>query len=471
MGDNTIAKTNADWDLASADPTLKALGHLAAIIASSSDAIVSKTLDGVVVSWNPGAEAIFGYAAAEIIGKSIRLLIPDDLQQEEDYVLAQIKRGERITAFDTIRKRKDGSLINVSLTISPIHDDKGEIIGIAKIAQDISRRKRDELSLKRSEAFARSVIEASPDCLKVMDLDGNLQFINANGQKLLELNHANKCIGMGWSTLWPAETRDIVRQAIADAKDGKGARFEASCETFGGRLKWWDVVVEPVLDETGRCERIISISRDITEKKNAEEARELLMREVSHRANNLLAVVQAVSRQTARETSGEAFADRLSERLQSLSTSQSLLIEGGWVSVCLHELIRRQLSFLGELAEHRLKVTGSDMRLKPQAVQGLGMAFHELATNAVKYGAYANDTGVVAITWQIDGSKDEPQFSLNWTEKNGLPVSEPERSGFGRTVIERMTAGAISGEVKMTFDPDGIRCLIAAPVQNLAVKG
>src|SRR5258708_16837364 len=116
--------------------------HLAAIIASSDDAIVSKTLDGVITSWNPGAQRIFGYTAEEAVGQSIKLIIPPDRWGEEDEVLARIRRGERVDHFDTVRRAKDGRLLNISLTVSPIKERSGKIVGASKVARDMTERAR-----------------------------------------------------------------------------------------------------------------------------------------------------------------------------------------------------------------------------------------------------------------------------------------------------------------------------------------
>jgi PAS domain S-box-containing protein len=124
--------------------------HLAAVVASSDDAIVSKDLDGTIKSWNPAAERIFGYTAAEAIGKSIRLIIPDDRQSEEDEVLRRVRSGERVDHFETVRQRKDGTLVPISLTVSPIKDRRGTIIGASKIARDITERKAAEEATRRS---------------------------------------------------------------------------------------------------------------------------------------------------------------------------------------------------------------------------------------------------------------------------------------------------------------------------------
>src|SRR5881227_988179 len=130
------------------DDALRAL--LAAIVDCSDDAIVSKTLDGVITSWNRGAEALFGYAAAEAVGQHIYLIIPDDHRAEEDQVLARLRRGERIDHFETVRQTKDGRRIPISLTVSPVRNAAGRIIGASKVARDITQRRLTEEALKRA---------------------------------------------------------------------------------------------------------------------------------------------------------------------------------------------------------------------------------------------------------------------------------------------------------------------------------
>jgi PAS domain S-box-containing protein len=142
--DGREAPSDRPWDGASGDGAPDARAWLAAIVESSDDAILSKTLDGVITSWNAGAQRLFGFTAAEAIGRPILILIPEDRQSEEASILGKIRRGERVSHFETVRRRKDGSLIDISLTVSPIRGDQGAIIGASKIARDISDRKRHQ---------------------------------------------------------------------------------------------------------------------------------------------------------------------------------------------------------------------------------------------------------------------------------------------------------------------------------------
>src|SRR6185503_206070 len=158
----------------------KAQRRLAAIIESSEDAIASKDLDGIITSWNKSAERLFGYKAEEIIGQPVTLIIPPELHGDEPKILGKIRAGERIEHFQTVRVRKDGQLINVSLTISPIKDDKGKIVGAAKIARDITLQKKLEEAALRLAA----IVESSDDAIASKDLNGIITSWNRSAEKL-----------------------------------------------------------------------------------------------------------------------------------------------------------------------------------------------------------------------------------------------------------------------------------------------
>src|SRR4030095_13274082 len=164
------------------NPNASAL--LAAIVESSDDEIVSKDLNGVIMSWNRGAERIFGYPAAEVIGKPISILIPPDRMAEETEILARIRRGERTEHYETVRRRKDGSRVDISLTVSPIKDAHGRIIGASKIARDISRQRRDQERLRQSEERFRITLSCIGDAVIATDRAGRVTFMNGVASEL-----------------------------------------------------------------------------------------------------------------------------------------------------------------------------------------------------------------------------------------------------------------------------------------------
>src|SRR5947207_3108570 len=152
--------------------------HLAAIVESSEDAIVSKTLDGTVLTWNAGAERLYGYSAAELVGRNMTILLPPDRPEEEDEILAGIRRGERVQHRDTLRLRKDGQLIHVSVTISPIRDRTGAITGASHVARDITERKQSEEEIRESEATLRAYLESAAQGVIAVLSDGRIMLVN-----------------------------------------------------------------------------------------------------------------------------------------------------------------------------------------------------------------------------------------------------------------------------------------------------
>jgi len=177
----------------------------------------------------------------------------------------------------------------------------------------------------------------------------------------------------------------------------------------------------------------------------------LLMREVSHRAKNILSVVDAIARQTATRDP-EHFVDRFSERIQALSANQDLLVRNEWSGVEMEGLVRAQLAHFADLIGSRIAICGPKLRLNVAAAQAIGLALHELCTNAGKYGALSTNRGRVDVSWD---AADET-FTMGWIEREGPPVSPPQRRGFGTTVMEAMAESSVSGAVDLDYAPSGL---------------
>jgi two-component system sensor kinase FixL len=181
--------------------------RLAAIVTSSDDAIVGKTLDGIVTDWNSGAEAIFGYTAAEVIGESLSVLLPPNQEDEMVRILERIRAGERVEHYETRRRRKDGEIIDVSLTISPVWDSNGRLIGASKVARDITAMKRAQIELREREAHYRSVLDTIPDAMIVIDSNGIMQWFSTTAERLFGYA-AEEAIGQNVSMLMPSPYRE-----------------------------------------------------------------------------------------------------------------------------------------------------------------------------------------------------------------------------------------------------------------------
>jgi PAS domain S-box-containing protein len=306
---------------------------LASIVAFSEDAVVSKNVDGIITSWNKGAERLFGYLAEEAIGKPVTILIPSERQHEEDVILERIRRGDRIEHFETVRQRKDGSPINVSLTISPIKTADGKVVGASKIARDITDRKRSEAQIS------------------------------------------------------------------------------------------------------------------------------VLAREAEHRAKNLLANVKAMVR-LSQADSIDGLKEAIEGRIEALANVHSLFARSRWAGAELATLVKQELSPYSRDGEVRTQIDGPAIMLKPDLAQAIAVTLHELATNAVKYGALSAATGQVRVEWS---RAEDGRLVLRWTEAGGPLVNPPTRRGFGTHVMEAMIRGHAKGDVRLDWHAEGLACEISLP--------
>jgi two-component sensor histidine kinase len=224
----------------------------------------------------------------------------------------------------------------------------------------------------------------------------------------------------------------------------------------------WRQPHHPSEQDLGLLDVLARQAADLIERSLAEQRTQMLLREVSHRGKNLLSVVQAMVRQTADEES-RAFAETFSARLVGLAASQELLVQSDWRGARVNELVRTQLSHVRDLIGTRVTLDGPSLRLIPPAAQTIGMAVHELATNAAKYGALSNGEGTIAITWRVVLNGARPGFAMSWRERGGPAVAPPQRRGFGHSVTVRMVEHALDGEVKLAYDPAGVQWRMVAP--------
>lgn len=332
-----IGGINLLLDISSRKRAERADQLLAAIVESSADAIVSKDLNGIVATWNTGAQRLFGYSADEIVGQPVSLLIPPDRADEEPNIIERIKNGERVETYETVRQRKDGSLVDVALTVSPVRDSEGHIVGASKIA------------------------------------------------------------------------------------------------------------------------------RDITERRRAFEHQKLLVGEIKHRIKNSLATVQAIARQTLTSASRDEI-DAFVGRLQALAGAHDVLTTENWNRAPLEQVVARAIGVFDDIDNERFAVEGrSSVWIDADRSSRLAMVLHELATNAIKYGALSNATGRVLITWDTQSTDGGRRLRLCWEEVGGPRVTKPERVGFGSGMIQRALQGD-SSKVTVEYDPAGLRVRFELPL-------
>ena len=260
------------------------------------------------------------------------------------------------------------------------------------------------------------------------------------------------------------------QEMVRNLKQTNQVRYEdLPLESQSGEHQEVEVVAN-LYEENGRPVIQCNI-RDITERKRTENHVKMLMAEVNHRAKNLLAVVQAVAHQTAKHGDATTFVSRLSERIGGLAAGQDLLVNNQWQGVEVSDLIEAQLAHFKDLIGTRVLLVGPAAQLTADAAQGIGMALHELATNAAKYGALSNSEGRVRITWQVT-AEPKPRFTMSWQECGGPKVSAPTRAGFGQIVIGRMAEAAVQGVATTDYEETGLSWSLNTSLDNvLALHG
>ena len=444
--------------------------RLADIVDSTDDAIVSKDLNGIVKSWNPGAERLFGYSAAEIIGKSITLLIPDHLQQEETKILAEIARGERIDHFETVRMRKDGTLVSISLTVSPVRNLDGRVIGASKIARDITERRKAELALAernlqlalagkaaRVGSFAYDIdterMQVSPGYAAIHGFpDGTTEIPRSKWQRGLHPEDRVR-----WEALRSRAYRERWEEYTGEYRIIRS----------GGEIRWTEARVFVSYDSDGRPQRAVGVDIDVTARKRAEEQQRLLNAELDHRVKNVLATVCAIAAHT-KDTSRSMndFVAALDSRIKSMASTHELLSSSRWEGAALRELVIRELAPYA--SNGNTCVNGPEVALRAEAAQTTASVLHELTTNAAKYGALSKREGQVAVHWHFASRGLAPgPLAIEWRESGGSSVEVPNNSGYGRSVITELVPYELGGTATLEFFPDGVRCRLEIPAKWL----
>ncbi|WP_245283642.1 PAS domain S-box protein [Bradyrhizobium sp. URHD0069] len=371
--------------------------QLVSIVESSDDAIISKDLDGVIQTWNAGAEHLFGYTAEETVGQPVTMLIPVERQDEEPGILARLRRGERIHHYETVRRRKDGSLVDISLTVSPVRDGSGRVIGASKIARDITERKEAQRKIQESERQLQELLAAIPAAIYTTDAEGKITYFN---EAAVELAGRTPALGSDeWCVTWklynPDGTplpHDQCPMAVA-LKEGRPIRnAEAVAERPDGTRIPFIPFPTPLRDISGKVVGAINMLIDISERRQAETQQRLLLNELNHRVKNNMQILQSLLFTSARRAkSGEAreVLDEASRRVSAMAAAQRVLYGTADANRFA------ATDFLQAVCQTVQQTLRPDIRIECQAASGvlsndvampLSLILNELLTNAVKHG-------------------------------------------------------------------------------------
>lgn len=430
-------------------------GLLAAIVESSDDAIASKDLNGILNSWNRGAERIFGYSAEEVIGQPATILMPPDRVNEEPAILEKLRSGQRVDHYETVRQRKDGSLIDISLTVSPIRDQRGKIVGGSKIARDISERKKGEAQIM----FQAHLLSAVEQAVIATDLEGTIVYWNSFAERLYGWPTAEALGANILELVSTAETREQAEEIMTLLRAGQSWSGEMIVRRKDKSVFPAMVTDSPIFSEKGALVGVVGVSVDISERKSAEEERARLhqserearfeaeranrlkdefLATLSHELRNPLNVILGYAEVLLRSEEAQAseFIRRAAEVLKCNALAQSRLVRDLLDLSRLHVgklSLNREVVSLMSVLNNAVETVRDDATAKhiqirldtPDEVMfvdgdplRLEQVFWNLLNNAVKFSAEGGKVtirqnrgpGRVTLTVEDNGPGIEPEF-------------------------------------------------------------
>ncbi len=340
------------------------------------------------------------------------------------------------------------------------------------LRHEIRLRLQHERALSESEERLRAIVDTAVDAIVVIGEEGIVQSANPATERIFGYS-LDEIVGRNVSLLMPEPYSTTHTNSIkAFLRTGEahviGRGREVDCRRKDGKL--FPASLAIAAWQAGGKHYFTGIVHDTSESRKREEQVRLLLREVNHRAKNMLSVVQAIASQTAASGRGD-FIARFSERLQALAANQDLLVKSQWHNIGLEDLVRTQLAHFEGFIGKRIAIEGPVLPVAAEAAQPIAMALHELATNAGKYGALSNELGKVKIAWGADGSGAGAMFRLSWIESGGPAVTEPHSCGFGTKVITQIPQSQLDAEVTYEFPPGGVEWHLSCPARNVLEHG
>lgn len=407
-------------------------------------------------------------ASAQMLGRTDDEILAGPERDAISAIKRKVIESGNMAEIEAWYEMPEGRVL-FSLHIEAMHDLDGQVTGLRCAAADITRIRSLEAEQRRLAEELRNALHRYEIALRgsnvtVFTQDHDLRYTSISNAFLGR--RVDQIVGLTDAEVLPPQDRDAVI-ALKQRALETGEPVDAELRLKGlSANRWFDFHVEPLRDAEGKVVGLTCAAVDITERKAGEDHLRLLMRELTHRSKNLLAVIQALARQTSRHAGSlENFLEEFSARLQALSRSHDLLVQEEWHSASLHDLARSQLGHYLDSEQPRISVEGPNVHLKPEAAQSLGLALHELAVNAAKYGALSNTAGRVDLLWDRDPAGDG--IVIRWLERGGPKVEHPKKHGFGTLAIQRNLSRALEADVDLNFAEAGVSCTITVPAQHL----
>jgi PAS domain S-box-containing protein len=425
--------------------------------------------DGTIVRANRADFEPLGYSAEEYVGRNIAEFHAD--REAIDDILSRLSRGEALDKYRARLRAKDGSLRHVEIS-SSVNFCDGKFLNTRCFTIDITDRVATEQELEEAR---RRLAETYENVLAgISEVDSEGRFLRVNpalseitGYSVDELLQTN-IFAITHPDDLEQDRRPFARQVAGEIDRYKVTKRYVRKD---GQVVWVEVASSTVRDKNGKFRFAVRHVQDVTARKKAEARQRLLLDELNHRVKNTLATVQSLAVQTARNCeTAEEFRQRFEPRLIALSKAHDRLTRNRWEGANLTEIVAEEFSLVAASTEQLIAI-GPDVMLPTRASLSLSLALHELATNAIKYGALSVPSGRVELRWNVERKGPFPsRVKLDWTERGGPTVKAPESEGFGSRLL-RVTAKELGGEMEIEFERDGFRWALAFDLQPSSEAG
>ncbi len=462
----TAARRQASDDLLSESETI----FRAMFEVSSVGKIEVEPKSGHFLRANAAMCEFVGYSEAELRARTVfDITHPDDRNRDRE-LLRRMVAGE-LAVFDVEKRyiRKDGNAVWARVTANIIRDESGRPLRDTAVILDINARKQAEQALQASKDRLQLALDAAQLGSYQYDPLHRVFSGDKRCQEIFDFPFSKNEAGIEEITklVHPDDLKRVQAnlEAALDPVDPRRAATEFRLRRGNGEVRWVESNGLAYFEGDGPGRRAVSYVgtlADITERKEREEKEYLLMREVNHRAKNMLCVVDAIAHHTAAKNPKD-FVERFSERIQALSANQDLLVRNEWKGVEIEDLVHAQLAHFTDLIGSRIAVHGPKLHLNAACAQAIRLALHELATNAGKYGALCTNAGHVDIRWGTDGNT----LTMSWTERGGPLVSAPSRRGFGTIVMDTMAERSVDGTVDLDYASSGLSWRLTCPAATV----
>lgn len=376
-------------------------------------------------------------------------------------------------------RRPSGEAFPARLSLGQLDTDAGAVMcgvvtdltaanALAREISDSRSRLAVEKANREVDERYRLILESATDvAIMSTDFAGQVTIWSAGAQGILGWT-ADEVIGGPIPAIWSREDRrsGAPEQEVATAlKNGRAEAERWHLRRDGSRF-WGDSLMMPLRNHEGDAVGFLKILHDRTDQRRAIENQQTLINELNHRVKNTLSTVQSIAIQTLRTALSPADARQaLDDRLIALSSAHDVLTRQSWESAELSDIVTAAMAAYADRHEARIEVSGQEVRLRPRVALALSMALHELATNAVKYGALSNPVGQIAIHWTCQPAEGSRRLKIIWSENGGPTVDPPQHQGFGTRLIRRTLAAELEGQVAMDFAPSGLVCVIDATIE------